>query len=132
MSKCLKLAVLLASVSDNPYTLNDTKCIFDSLGMFMDVGAAIVIFSPLIYPVFSSFGVHPIHLSAILVFNLMIGLTTPPFGTLLYLCRRYRVDFAKLVKEMVPFYIGELAILLMITYIPEVTLFLPRLAGLLN
>ena len=129
-----KLAVLLASVSDNPYVLLMILNAFLIVwGMFMDVGAAIVIFSPLIYPVFSSFGVHPIHLSAILVFNLMIGLTTPPFGTLLYLCAGVTgVDFAKLVKEMVPFYIGELAILLMITYIPEVTLFLPRLAGLLN
>lgn len=129
-----KLTMMLASFSDNPYVLLIVLNVFLIFwGMFMDVGAAIVIFAPLIYPVLTSFGVHPIHLSVILIFNLMIGLTTPPFGTLLFLCAGITgVDFGKLVKEMVPFYIAELLVLAIITYIPAVSLFLPRLAGFLN
>lgn len=129
-----KLAIMLASISDNPYVLLIMLNVFLVFwGMFMDVGAAIVIFAPVLYPVFTSFGVHPIHLSVILMYNLMIGLTTPPFGTLLFLCSSVTgVDFGKLIREMVPFYIGELAVLAIVTYLPAITLFLPRLAGLIG
>lgn len=124
----------LLSLSNNVNVLLLLLMVFLLIwGMWMDVTAAILIFGPLLFPIFTGFGVHPVHLGAILVFSLCIGLQTPPFGTLLFVVSSItKTSFAKLVKEMVPFYIGELVLLTIIVFVPEVTLFLPRLLGLLS
>lgn len=102
-------------------------------GMWMDVTAAILIFGPLLFPIFMQLGVHPVHLGAILIFSLCIGLQTPPFGTLLFVVSSLtKTSFSKLVKEMVPYYIGEAILLVLIVYIPEITLTVPRLLGLIK
>lgn len=126
-----KIAMILGNFSDNQYALLILLNIFLIFwGMWMDVGAAIIIFSPLIFPIFIEFGVHPIHLATILIFNLMIGLMSPPFGTLLFMCSAVTgVKLGKLIKELLPFYVGAIVLLLLITFVPAISLFLPRLAG---
>lgn len=100
------------------------------VGCFLDAGAAIVIFAPILAPLAKSLGINLIHFGVMVVFNLMIGLLTPPVGSVLYVsCRVGNVRFEDLVRELVPFLITCFVALLMITYLPVLTTYMPRLAG---
>jgi tripartite ATP-independent transporter DctM subunit len=101
-------------------------------GMWMDVTAAIVILIPLLFPVLTEMGLHPVHLGVIMILNLCIGLSSPPFGTALFLCSAVtKVKFGDLVRAMVPFYVVLFVVLFLVTYIPEIVLYVPRVLGLL-
>lgn len=128
-----KAAKMLLSLSSDLNVLLFLLMIFLLIwGMWMDVTAAILIFGPLLFPIFTQMGVEPVHLGAILIFSLCIGLQTPPFGTLLFVVSSItKCPFGKLVKEMVPFYIGEIIILTAIVFIPELTLTIPKLMGII-
>lgn len=102
-------------------------------GMFLDSGPAIMILMPLLYPMMTSLGLNPIHFCAIVVFNLMIGLLTPPFGSGLFTAQAVgKIPFSSLVKELVPFYIVDFIVLFLITYFPALTTTLPRMMGLIK
>ena len=99
-------------------------------GTFMDVTPAILIFTPLFLPIVKSFGMDPIHFGLILVYNLCIGNITPPVCNTLFVGIKIgRTSLAKVMPYMLMYYVAILAGLLLVTYIPEISLFLPRLAG---
>ena len=97
-------------------------------GLFLETIAALVMLTPLLLPVAGQIGVNPIHFGIILVFNLMIGLLTPPFGLSLFLSSQLaEVPIERTVKQMLPYYVPLLVTLLIITYIPESFMWTVRL-----
>ena len=102
------------------------------IGAFMDIGPAILIFTPILLPIMLKLGVHPVHFGIIMIYNLAFGTITPPVGSGLYVGASVgKVKVEQVLKPLVPFYIAIIAMLLLITYVPETTLFLPRLLGVM-
>ncbi len=100
-------------------------------GTFMDVTPAILIFTPLFLPIVKSFGMSPIHFGLILVYNLCIGNITPPVGNTLFVAIKVgRTTLAKTIPYMLWYYIAILVGLLLVTYVPFISMGLPTLAGL--
>ncbi|MBK1880284.1 TRAP transporter large permease [Pelagicoccus mobilis] len=99
-----------------------------SIGFFMETIAAITIIVPLILPVASSVGIDPVHLGIIVILNLMIGLLTPPVGMVLYVLAKVAdTPFEKCVKSTLPFLVPLLVVLLLLVFIPQLSLWLPSL-----
>jgi C4-dicarboxylate transporter DctM subunit len=97
-------------------------------GMFIDGSSAIIIIAPLVYPIAVGMGINPIHLGVIMVANAAIGMFTPPFGLNLFVAQAATgVNMMKIIKGVIPFVIISLIALMFITYIPEISLFLPKL-----
>lgn len=102
------------------------------IGAFMDIGPAILIFTPILLPIMVKLGVHPVHFGIIMIYNLAFGTITPPVGSGLYVGASVgQVKVEQVLKPLIPFYIAIISMLLLITYIPETTLFLPRLLGVM-
>jgi tripartite ATP-independent transporter DctM subunit len=100
------------------------------VGMFMDVGPAILIFTPIFLPVITSVGVDPVHFGLFAIMNLCVGSITPPVGTGLYVGASVGgVKAEQMLKPLVPFYLAILAVLFLITYFPGLVMWLPNLAG---
>ena len=101
-------------------------------GTFMDLTPAILIFTPIFFPIATKLGLNPVHFGVMLVSNLCIGICTPPVGSVLFIgCGIAKVKIEEVVKELIPFFIGLIITLLTITYIPWISLALPRLFKLL-
>ncbi|MFP5406196.1 MAG: TRAP transporter large permease subunit, partial [Gammaproteobacteria bacterium] len=95
----------------------------------LDSTTAILVIAPIIAKPLAAAGVDPVHLGMVVVFNLMVGLLTPPMGLALFLVADIaRVSMKEVLKEMVPYYLPLGVTLLMITYIPGLTTWLPTLA----
>ncbi|EOV1823402.1 TRAP transporter large permease [Salmonella enterica subsp. enterica serovar Agona] len=102
------------------------------IGAFMDIGPAILIFTPILLPIMAKLGVDPVHFGIIMIYNLAIGTITPPVGSGLYAGASVgKVKVEEVIKPLLPFYGAIIGVLLLITYIPEITLFLPRLLGIM-
>jgi len=102
-------------------------------GMWMDTAPSIMILMPMLFPIANGLGIHPIHFGVIVLLNLMIGLLTPPFGMVLFSAQAVsRVDLRGLLRELKPFLLVDFVILGLVTFVPEISLFLPRLFGLIN
>mgnify|MGYP006285875743 FL=1 len=100
------------------------------VGVFMDLSPAVLIFTPIFLPIVTNIGVDPIHFGIIMILNLSIGLCTPPVGTLLFIgCSISKIGIEKVVRPLLPMYAVMIVILLLITYFPQLTLWLPRLFG---
>ena len=100
------------------------------VGMFMDVGPAILIFTPIFLPVITSVGVDPVHFGLFAIMNLCVGSITPPVGTGLYVGASVGgVKAEQMLKPLVPFYLAILAVLFLITYFPALVMWLPNMAG---
>lgn len=100
------------------------------VGMFMDVGLAILIFTPIFLPVVTSVGVDPVHFGLFAIMNLCVGSITPPVGTGLYVGASVGgVKAEQMLKPLIPFYGAILVILFLITYFPQLVMWLPALAG---
>ncbi|WP_408955399.1 TRAP transporter large permease [Natroniella sp. ANB-PHB2] len=98
------------------------------VGMVIDLTPALFLLVPILLPVSATYGVDPIHFGVIMVANLCVGLTTPPVGTVLYVTTSIsKISLEKLVKELLPMYIVLFIVLLLITYVPEIVLWLPSL-----
>jgi tripartite ATP-independent transporter DctM subunit len=101
-----------------------------AVGTFMDMTPAILIFTPIFLPIATQLGMDPIHFGIIMVLNLCIGLCTPPVGSVLFLgCGIANTTITKMIKPLLPLYLAMILALLLVTYIPEISLFLPRLFG---
>ena len=124
---------LFKSISQNPYVfLFLINILFLILGCLLETAAAIIIFIPFLAPLATSLGIHPIHFGVVVIVNLMIGLITPPVGLVLYVtCNVARISLEELIKEVWPFVLVEIAALLILTYWPSGTLFIPKLFGLI-
>jgi len=125
-----KLTGIMLSISTNPYVLLmlvNVLLIF--VGMFLDSTTAILVIAPIIAKPLVAAGVDPVHLGMVVVFNLMIGLLTPPMGLALFLVADIaKVTMRDVLKEMMPYYIPLGITLLLITYVPEITTWVPRIA----
>jgi C4-dicarboxylate transporter DctM subunit len=104
--------------------------VFIILGMVMDALPAIIVLMPIIVPVAVSLGMNPIHLGILVEANVGLGMITPPVGICLYVaCGVSKVPVEKSIRTLMPFMLVLLITLLIISYVPEITLFLPRLLG---
>jgi tripartite ATP-independent transporter DctM subunit len=124
----------LVNLSDNPIIILLTiNLLLLFVGTFMDMTPAVLIFTPIFLPVVTSLGMHEVHFGIMLIANLCIGLCTPPVGTCLFIgCGVGKTTIAKVTKYMLPFF-GAMALALMvITYIPKVSLWLPVQTGQLK
>ena len=115
------------SISDNPIVimlLVNLLLLF--LGTFMDMAPLIIITTPVFLPVVQAYGVDPIHFGVILVLNLGIGLCTPPVGAVLFVgCAVAKIPVWDAIRTIWPFYLAMLVVLMLVTYIPEISLWLP-------
>ena len=103
------------------------------VGTFMDMTPAILIFTPIFLLVAASIGVSPVHFGIVMIANLCIGLLTPPVGSCLFVGSSVGgSDIARVSRAMLPFYVVMIVALLIITYVPAVSLALPRLLGQLK
>lgn len=101
------------------------------IGTFMDMTPAVLIFTPIFLPVVTELGMHPVHFGIVLVLNLCIGLCTPPVGTILFVGSGIaKVSVSQVIKPLLPFLLIMVIVLFLITYIPEISMFLPRLFNL--
>lgn len=121
---------LLAHIGDNKILfLLVLNVVLIVLGMFLDATAILIIVVPVLVPVFAALGLDPVHMGVMVVMNLMIGTVTPPFGLVMYVvCDILKVTITDFTRELWPFLLALVAILLTITYVPELVLFLPKLA----
>ena len=98
------------------------------VGCFMETIAAITILVPVLLPVVTMIGIDPVHFGVVMVLNLMIGLLTPPVGMVLYVLSRVsNVPFERCVAATAPFLIPLIAVLLLITFVPAITMWVPTL-----
>ena len=97
-----------------------------AVGTFMDMTPAVLIFTPIFLPVAQSLGMHPVHFGIMMIANLCIGLCTPPVGTCLFIgCGVGETTIARVSRSMIPFLLAMIAALLVITYLPSLSLWLP-------
>ena len=123
------LAQSMTQISDNPIViLLILNVILLVLGSFMDMSPLIVITTPIFLPVAMAFGVDPVHFGIILILNLGIGLCTPPVGAVLFVgCAVGKVPVAQVIRSIWPFYLAAIFTLLLVTYIPVLSLWLPAM-----
>lgn len=122
---------ILFSISQNKYViLLIINILLLILGMFLEVVSAIMLLLPILAPAVALLGVHPVHFGIILVINLMIGLLTPPVGFVLYvLSSAAKAPVYKVFRYIAPWTIPLLIALVLITFIPGITMWLPKLVG---
>ncbi|NLJ58020.1 MAG: TRAP transporter large permease [Tissierellia bacterium] len=122
----------LLQVSGNKYVfLMLLNIILLIAGCFIDATSALYIFTPIMLPVATALGYDPIALGVVMTVNLAIGQVTPPVGVNLFVaCGVSKVDLMEISKAVVPFILASLAVLLLITYVPDIILILPNLMGI--
>lgn len=127
------LSGMLLGISESKWVILLVVTIFLLvIGCFMDIGPAILIFTPILLPIMQKIGVDPVHFGVLLVYNLAIGTITPPVGSGLYVGASVgQVKVEEVLKPLMPFYAGIIAVLLLITYVPDLILFLPRMLGVM-
>ncbi len=121
----------LLSVSNNPFIiLLVINLILLVVGTFMDMTPAVLIFTPIFLPIVTSMGVDPIHFGIIMVLNLSVGLCTPPVGSVLFIgCSVAGLSIDKVLKPLVPMFIAMFVVLMLVTYFPQISLWLPAMFG---
>ncbi|WP_100407480.1 TRAP transporter large permease [Bacillus solitudinis] len=119
-------------ISDNPIViLLIINIILLLVGTVMDVAPAILIFTPIFLPITTSIGIDPVHFGLFFILNLCVGTITPPVGTGLFVGSSIsKVKIESLIKPLLPFYVAIFILLLLVTYVPQISLFLPNLLGL--
>ncbi len=126
------LTELVLGISDNKYVFLMIINIFLLIvGMFVEGGPAIIIMAPLLVPILNTLGIDLVHFGIILTLNMAIGGLTPPFGSMVFIVSSLlKVSIWDFLKANMPFLIAALIALLLITYIPAISLFMPNLLGL--
>lgn len=120
---------LITRVSDNKWViLFIINIILLIVGTFMDITPAILIFTPIFLPIAQHLGIDPIHFGIIMVFNLTIGLCTPPVGTILFVgCSIGKVSIDRAIKPLLPMFLALFVVMAIICYFPQLSLMLPGL-----
>jgi len=128
------VSAAMLNISSNPIViLLIINVMLLVVGTFMDMTPAVLIFTPILLPVVTALGMHPIHFGILLIANLCIGLCTPPVGTCLFLgCGIGKISIAKVLPSMIPFFLAMIATLMLITYWPPLSLWLPNLLKLIE
>ncbi len=125
------VSAALLSVSENKIiVLLIINMILLVIGTFMDMTPAVLIFTPIFLPVVTELGMNPIHFGIVMVLNLCIGLCTPPVGSVLFVgCSVANISISKVIKPLLPLFLAMILALIVVTYIPEISLWLPRVFG---
>ena len=125
---------LILGISDNPVIiLLIMNVLLLVVGTFMDLTPAILIFTPIFLPIAQNLGMDTIQFGIMLVFNLCIGTITPPVGNTLFVgCRVAKTKIEGVIKNILPFYVSIFVVLMLVTFIPAISLFLPRVMGMLE
>ena len=125
---------LILGISDNPVIiLLIMNVLLLVVGTFMDLTPAILIFTPIFLPIAQNLGMDTIQFGIMLVFNLCIGTITPPVGNTLFVgCRVAKTKIEGVIKNILPFYVSIFVVLMLVTFIPAISLFLPRVMGILE
>jgi len=126
-----KLGAFVFSITDNVYLLLFlVNILMLIVGMFLDASPAILILGPILAPTMMSLGIHPLHFAIIMCVNLTVGLATPPLGLILFVASSLtKLQVLDIAKEMAIYLIIHLIIIFMITYMPFLTMTLPKIAG---
>lgn len=127
-------AELLLQLSDNPFfILLIINLVLLVVGAFMDMTPAVLIFTPIFLPVAVALGLSPLHFGIMMVLNLSIGLCTPPVGSVLFVsCSVAKTTILDIVRPLIPMYLAMIAALLLVTYVPAISEFLPRYFQLID
>jgi tripartite ATP-independent transporter DctM subunit len=129
-----EISNVLLGISDNKIIiLLIINLLLLFVGIFMDMTPAVLIFTPIFLPVVQKLGMDPIHFGIIMVLNLCIGLCTPPVGSVLFVgVGVANTTIAKVIKPLMPLFLAMILALFLVTYLPELSLWLPRVFGLLD
>lgn len=123
------IAQIFLSISSNKWVillLINVFLLF--VGTFMETTASLIILTPILLPLAIKVGIDPIHFGLVMVLNLVIGLITPPLGVCLFIaCSIAKITLDQIVKAILPFLIAAISILFLVTYIPELSLWIPRM-----
>ncbi len=122
----------MLGITENKYILLlIINLFFILLGMFIDTSTITVVFIPMVLPLINQLGIDLIHFGVVVVLNMMIGLSTPPMGMLLFIVSGISgTPLGRVIKEALPMVLVMIGVLLLITYVPGIVLFLPRLFGM--
>ncbi|MGP3592689.1 TRAP transporter large permease [Vagococcus sp. WN89Y] len=128
-----RITEAFTQISDNKYVI--LMCInimLLLLGTLMDMAPLILILTPVLLPVTTALGIDPVHFGMIMLVNLGIGLITPPVGSVLFVASAVsKQKIEQVVKAMLPFYLVLFMVLMLVTYIPAISLYLPKLFGVM-
>jgi len=129
-----QLAAFILTLTENPLILLFLiNLLLFVVGMFLDAGPAIIILGPILGPVFIDLGVEPIHFAIIMCVNLTVGLATPPMGLVLFVAAAVSKErVTTIARAILPFLAVEIVVILLITFIPALSLTVPRLTGFLK
>jgi len=124
-----KVSEFFLSISTNPYVLLLTvNIILLVVGCFMETGAAIILFAPILAPILTGVGFHPLHVGFVFVFNLVVGMITPPLGICLFVgCTIAKISLERLSKAIWPFILLLIVVLLIFSYFPSISMFIPKI-----
>ena len=127
-----QVSTFMLGLSDNPIIiLLLINVLLLVVGIFMDMTPAVLIFTPIFWPVVQNFGMTPVHFGIMLIANLCIGLCTPPVGTCLFVgCGVGKTSIAKVAPAAIPFFIALLVALMLVTFVPALTNWLPAVFGM--
>ena len=124
----------LLSITDNPILiLLIINLILLLVGTFMDPTPAVLIFTPIFLPICMSLGMSPVQFGILLVFNLSLGTITPPVGPILFTgCKVGNVEIEQVIKTLLPFFFAIFVTLMLVTYLPSISMSIPELMGLVK
>jgi TRAP-type C4-dicarboxylate transport system permease large subunit len=125
------MTIFMLSLTDNPLILLFLiNVLLFIVGMFLDAGPAIIILGPILGPVFIDLGVDPIHFAIIMSVNLTVGLATPPMGLVLFVASSVSGEKIETIsRAILPFLAVEVVVIFLITFIPALSMTIPRLTG---
>jgi len=128
------LAAMILSITDNPLILLFLiNILLFIVGMFLDAGPAIIILGPILGPIFVSMGIDPVHFAIIMSVNLTVGLATPPMGLVLFVASSVSGERVEsIARAIIPFLLVEIATIFLITYVPAISMTIPRLTGFVD
>lgn len=121
---------VLGNVDSKTTFLLAVIVLFLFVGLFLEGIAAMLVLVPILHPIAVSMGVDPTHFGILVIFNLMIGLITPPLGLCLFVAEGVaNVGMAKLIRAIMPFFLVEVLVLIILTFVPQTVIWLPRVLG---
>jgi tripartite ATP-independent transporter DctM subunit len=123
---------IILGYSDNPIIIIlIINTILLLVGIFMDMTPAVLIFTPIFLPIVTATGMDPLHFGIMMIMNLCIGLCTPPVGSVLFVgCSISNLKIEDVIKPLIPFFLVLIIVLLAVTFIPNLSLWLPKYLGL--
>ena len=139
MSWVLSYENIPEMISNGILSLSDNKIVILLLinftllfvGIFMDMTPAVLIFTPIFLPIVTQLGIDPVHFGIIMILNLCIGLCTPPVGSVLFVgVGVANTSIQKVIKPLIPLFLAMIIALLLVTYIPALSLWLPSIFDL--